>query len=148
MGLGLSIVMTPRVGAKSRRSVDRRGADRHPGTILLVEDERLVRVTARYHLERDSYRVIEAGDSGTALALCRSHRVDLLLTDLALPGIDGSELARRVTAMQPRVAVVFMTAHPRDGLVCDWPTTPSPRSLQKPFDEQSLLETVRAALHD
>jgi two-component system cell cycle sensor histidine kinase/response regulator CckA len=79
--------------------------------VLLVDDEVHVRTLVRRVLTRHSYRVVEAGDGEEALALSGQMEVpvDLLLTDVAMPGMDGVELAGRLWATQPGVAVLCMS---------------------------------------
>jgi PAS domain S-box-containing protein len=131
----------------SVRRADKR--DIHAGgteTILLVEDEPLVRTTTRYQLERAGYRVLEAGSGAEALE-CSARfpgHIDLLLTDLSMPGRDGRDVARKVRATRKGIAVLVMSAHDVTGLAQRAPAA----VLQKPFTAESLLSAVRSALDD
>jgi two-component system, cell cycle sensor histidine kinase and response regulator CckA len=107
-------------------------------SVLLVEDEDGVRKLARVVLESQGYAVAEVPDAEAALALVGAgQRVDLLLTDLTMPGIDGRELAVRVRAVWPGVAVVFMSGYvasaDRLGEI------PWAEFLPKPFTPTDLL---------
>ncbi len=122
----------------------RRGTE----TVLVVEDQRLVRMTIRDYLERWGYRVLEAGDSDQGLQIGRKHirEIALLITDIVLPGITGSELAHRLVTKNPELPVIFMSAHPRGLLVEERRLPASATLLQKPFSEMELLSRIRDVL--
>ena len=116
-------------------------------TILVVEDDATVRELARRFLEGYGYRVLAARDASQALELCGRHegRLDMLLTDVVLPGVNGPELARRITALRP-AAVLYMSGHsdvevvPHEGLNGNTPL------LIKPFSALDLARKVRQVL--
>ncbi len=84
--------------------------------LLLVEDEFLIRLTLAETLQDAGYEVVEAEDADEALAHLATGPVDLLLTDIQLPGpADGKELAKRVRAILPELPVIFMTGRPEPG---------------------------------
>ena len=84
--------------------------------LLLVEDEFLIRLTLAETLQDAGYEVVEAEDADGALAEIARAPVDLLLTDIQLPGpADGNELAKRVRAIHPELPVIFMTGRPEPG---------------------------------
>jgi CheY-like chemotaxis protein/signal transduction histidine kinase len=115
--------------------------------VLIVDDEPMIRMALRSLLERIGYRVLEAHDGASALSVCRQREpIDVLLTDVVLPGIQGRQLAREVQALRPRASVVFMSAYPADTLVHDGRLEPGMISLRKPFDESSLAAALRLAL--
>jgi CheY-like chemotaxis protein len=134
----------PRV---ERRVADRRGKGRVE-TILLVEDEPLVRAAARDHLQKAGYRVLCASNGREALVTCENNpEIDLLLTDMLLPaGLSGVRLARLIQAHAPRAAVAFMSAYPASALRTDGLLGHNTDSLEKPFTRDELLRHVRAAL--
>jgi PAS domain S-box-containing protein len=119
---------------------------RGDGTVLLVEDEPLVRRSTRKLLESLGYRVLEACSGEEALALDRTVGFDLLISDVVMPGMKGPELARRLQALRPGLPVLFISGYaasvigphetPREGL----------RLLQKPFDAAALGRAVQEAL--
>jgi PAS domain S-box-containing protein len=119
-------------------------ADGGTETILLVEDEAAVRTFAARALRRLGYTVLEASSGAEALELVgrRDLPVDLLLTDVMMPGLQGPELARRVRALLKGVAVMFMSGYLEDpdamatGAVV----------MTKPFDPATLARAVRTAL--
>lgn len=119
-------------------------------TIMLVEDEPLVRQTIAHYLERSGYRVIDAPDADHALARLadRDVSVDLLLTDIVLPGKPGTELAAAMLELIPGLRVVFMSAYPTAKLHRDGHIDAGTETLQKPFTELSLLTHVRSVLGD
>jgi CheY-like chemotaxis protein len=109
-------------------------------SVLLVDDHDDVRMLTRIVLERLGFAVIEASDGAQALAECRRPDVtfDLLLTDVSMPGMDGLELAHRVQALRPDVAVLFASGE--RGAV------PDHQLLLKPFRIAEVETRVRRAL--
>jgi CheY-like chemotaxis protein len=117
-------------------------------TILVAEDEKSVRLTTQRFLERVGYTVLAAATPAEALNLVGGHAgpIDLLITDVVMPGMNGSDLARRISAGQPRLKCLFMSgytasvAQERGGLDEGTPF------LAKPFAREDLLRKVRAVL--
>jgi PAS domain S-box-containing protein len=121
---------------------DLRGSE----TVLLAEDAELVRLHVRQILAANGYRVIEASDGAEALALGRARPdVDLLVTDLMLPALGGVELARRLRAERPGLAVVFVSGYTENGIATRDLERDAPL-VKKPFTPRELLRAVRAAL--
>jgi PAS domain S-box-containing protein len=118
-------------------------------TIVVVEDEDAVRAFVKTVLERFGYRVLDAPDAESALTLVGTvtGRIDLLLTDVILPKMDGLELARRVMKDRPSLPVLFMSGYPEQmantggGFL-----EPGVELLEKPFTAQSILARVRLML--
>jgi two-component system, cell cycle sensor histidine kinase and response regulator CckA len=112
--------------------------------VLLVEDEARVRAAVARLLRRLGYQVIEAADGRAALAAAsgRDH-VDLLLTDIVMPGASGPELAARLRARHPTLEVVFMTGHADHALL---ELTAGDPVLQKPFTSSALARKLREVL--
>ena len=118
-------------------------------TILLVEDESGVRYTVRALLERHGYRVLVAEHGAAALALWQLEhgKIDLLLTDLVMPGgLGGGELATQLQAELPALKVIVMTGYSVDFAGRDLKLPARQNFLQKPFAPDVLLTTVRAVL--
>ena len=117
-------------------------------TILLVEDDHDVRAYLAEILRDLQYRVLEAHDADAALAMIDRNdvRVDLLLADLVLPGMNGGQLAEEVTARQPEAKVLLMTGYSPDAVAREWPTDPGIEVLYKPLTQDALEQTVRAIL--
>jgi CheY-like chemotaxis protein len=114
---------------------------------LVVDDEPMIRLYIRCMMERLGYSVLEASDGAAALQLCRERsRIDVLLTDVFLPGIQGVLLARELRAVQPRSAFLFMSAYPAETLLREGRLLPGMLSLQKPFSESALQAALEVAL--
>ena len=117
-------------------------------TILLVEDDHDVRAYVVEILRDLHYRVLEAHDADSALGLIDRNdvRVDLLLTDVVLPGMNGVQLADEVIARQPEARLLFMTGYSRDAIADQWPGDAGVEILHKPLAQGVLEQKVRAAL--
>jgi CheY-like chemotaxis protein len=109
--------------------------------ILLVDDASDVRRAARRTLERRGYDVVEATDTTDALQIVSewARPIDLVLTDIVMPGIDGIDLARRMRSIRPELRVLFMSGY------SDAPATGGPL-IAKPFTAHELLSKVREVL--
>jgi len=116
-------------------------------TILLVEDEESVRAVARHVLQRHGYAVIETARSEDALALADgTQAVDLLLTDIVMPGVGGRALAAQFTARRPGTRVLFMSGYPAAAIGRHQMLERGLAFLQKPFSAAALAEKVREVL--
>ncbi len=113
-------------------------------TILVVEDEPLVRLTVRHYLRSAGHRVLEAGDGEEAIDISERYagKVDLLLTDIVLPDLSGGDVARAVQTCNPSLAVLFMSAHGPAQLISTGRIEASDHLLQKPFTESQLLSAI------
>ncbi len=117
-------------------------------TVLLVEDDDMVRELVTLILKRQGYTVLEAGQASEAMAVCRSYpsQIDLMLTDLLMPGeIDGRELAEQATRIRPGMRALLMSGYTTDALVLYGVDEGAP-FLQKPFTQQQLIGKVRHVL--
>jgi PAS domain S-box-containing protein len=125
------------------------GAALAPGseTILLVEDEEQVRALARASLVEAGYTVLEACNGAEALALSARHTgpLHLLLTDVVMPGMSGSELARALQAQRPGLRVLYMSGYPDEQLGRHGVAEPH-ALLPKPFTPERLRAQVRRVL--
>jgi signal transduction histidine kinase len=117
-------------------------------TVLLVEDEAGVRTFVRTVLRRFGYRVLEADSAETALNLVAhvDGPIDLLLTDVVLPGLDGRELALQLTRDRPSLRVLFMSGYASALTTVDGFLLPGAHLLEKPFTAQALLAKTRDLL--
>ena len=117
-------------------------------TVLLAEDEQDVREIAREFLESGGYRVIEARNGSEAIALAAQYRgeIDLLLTDMVMPGMTGQELAVRLQSDLPGICVVFMSGYSEHAATEMANADPSVRLLTKPFSRTALLRAAREIL--
>ncbi len=120
------------------------------GTILLVEDEVEVRMLVRALLERHGYHILEAAGPEEALRISNSESqtIDLLLTDVVMPGLDGTELADRVGAARPGIKVLFMSGYADSEGVRHRMQSRNAAFLQKPFTPSRLARIVRDVLED
>ncbi len=116
--------------------------------ILLVEDEPKVRKLGRRILTRLGYEVLEAGDGAGALAILAKHGdVDLLFTDIVLPGgMNGVELARRARRLGPDLRVLYTSGFAQQSLLEQGMTLEKARLVDKPFRKEQLAEAVQAVL--
>jgi CheY-like chemotaxis protein len=116
--------------------------------VLIVDDDRLVRLSVRHYLEALGYHVVEALEPSDALRLGRQQGAafDLLLTDVVMPGIGGRSLAKRLRELHPTLGVLFMSAHPSEELVARGSLEPGDEVLNKPFSQARLASAVRRVL--
>ncbi len=117
-------------------------------TILLVEDDERVREMSLYFLKRKGYKVIPAEDGEQALALAgeSGNSIDLLLTDVVLPGINGKDLYDLISAYQPEMEVIYMSGYTGEVLKSRGVMDKSINFIQKPFSVESLASKIREVL--
>ncbi len=117
-------------------------------TVLLVEDEDTVRTLTRKVLQAEGYTVLEANRAGLAMEvlLDRSQRVDLLLTDVIMPGMSGTRLAREAVESRSDLKVLFMSGHNEEMLSRREGLEVSTNLLRKPFTPDQLSTAVRDTL--
>ncbi|HSU17385.1 PAS domain S-box protein [Longimicrobium sp.] len=116
-------------------------------TVLLVEDEDSVRSLARRVLARAGYQVLEAPDGERALEVAGAHAgaIDLLLTDVVMPGGGGRKLADAMGRVRPATRVLYMSGYPGDA-IAEHGLAPEVDLLPKPFSPDTLLRRVASAL--
>jgi CheY-like chemotaxis protein len=117
-------------------------------TVLVVDDEEDLRDIIRRMLQRRGFDTLIAGDSKEAIAVCRDHpgQIDILVTDLGLPGVPGGELSRAATELRPGMRVVYISGLPKDLAVADGQIGEDALLVKKPFSSESLLETLRSVI--
>ena len=115
-------------------------------TILVVEDEPLLRFTIRHYLERNAYTVHEAASVEEALDRLRRHSIHLLLMDLVLPDDEGRALPRLARVICPSLPILCMSAYPKQWLGHSQRMPGGEPILEKPFTEAELLTRVRRCL--
>ena len=122
--------------------------DRGQETILLVEDETNLRRLARQYLETQGYKILEAEDSAAALQIVAGHQgtIDLLLTDVIMPGMNGRELAAQIAKLLPGVRVLYMSGYTENAVGQDGTLDAGINLLQKPFSLPALKDRVREVL--
>ncbi len=116
-------------------------------TILVVEDEEALRELAREFLEANGYKVIEAERGEKAIQLVEHSQtsIDLLLTDVVMPGIGGKQLAKRLLELRPGLHVLYMSGY-TDDVINNRVLPENTLLLPKPFTRAILLRKVREAL--
>ena len=117
-------------------------------TVLLVEDEEIVREPVRRMLQRSGYTVLAAPDATEALEIVREHAsdIDLLLTDVVMPGRSGRELWIDVIDLRPATKVLFMSGYNQDLIVNEGVLDEGVSLIEKPFSAEDLLRKVRDVL--
>jgi PAS domain S-box-containing protein len=122
--------------------------DRGSETILLVEDEEIVRQVARRILEKNGYNVIEAGSGKEALAVSRQAAgpIHLMLSDVVMSGMSGVEATAQLREQWPELKVLFMSGHTENCIVHHGVLDPGVAFIQKPFRQEQLVRKVREVL--
>ncbi|HEX7480991.1 MAG TPA: PAS domain S-box protein [Polyangiales bacterium] len=117
-------------------------------TVLIVDDEEGLRKVVRRTLERAGYHVLDAACGADALGLCRRHPgcIDLLLTDMVMPGMNGEELQLSFRRTRPEAAVLYMSGFPGGTISGRGLAASGIEVLQKPFKPQALLAKVEEAV--
>src|SRR5574341_1457167 len=144
-------IYLPRVEATSQTPAERLAARTPAGgseTVLLVEDEKAVRTLARQSLEQFGYRVLESGSGQQALLLAQGYRepIDLLLTDVVMPGMSGRELAERLTRVRPGLRVLYTSGYTDSAIVHHGVLDPGVAYLPKPYTPDAVARKVRELL--
>jgi len=161
-GGGLWVYSEPNVGTTFKIYLPRvdEAADDHPSgtpldpvqeafeTVLLVEDDEMVRHLMRQVLARRGYTVLEARQSDEALEICRAHDgpIHLLVTDMVMPGLNGWELAQRIAETRPEITTLFVSGYAEAALIHQGIGDHTVKFLQKPFSPGSFASKVRATL--
>ena len=134
----------PPVEPKPPRHIEAQGGTE---TVLLVEDKSQVRRLVAEVLKRYGYSVVEAVDPEQALRLCASSQpVDLLVTDIMMPNMMGTELAKRIQLMLPGLRTLFISGYSEDTHEGKWELPADGKFLQKPFSPEVLAKKVREVL--
>jgi len=117
-------------------------------TILLAEDEAPLRQLIARMLQAQGYTVLEAADGNEALALAKAHgpKIQLLVTDVIMPGLSGKMLAEWLGQERPMIRVLFISGHINNNAVRDARLKPGTYFLQKPFNPLDLAKKVREAI--
>lgn len=116
------------------------------GTILAVEDEPLTRTALRRTLTRSRFQVLEAGSGEEALALCGRHKIDLVLLDILLPGMDGFEVCRRIRSRWNPIAVLMLTQLGQRDEILRGLVAGADDYIVKPYDPAELVARINAVL--
>jgi CheY-like chemotaxis protein len=151
LGLGTSFkIFLPRSTEVSEaRDIAEAGPREMQGseTVLVAEDESVIRTIIKRSLEKAGYTVLLAENGDAAMRILESHAspIHLLLTDMIMPGMSGSDLAQRARARHPGLRVLFLSGYTRatatgNGIL------PGDAFLQKPFGTETLVATAREVL--
>jgi len=134
--------------AAAQDSIGLPHAGRGHETVLLVEDETNLRRLARQYLETQGYTILEAEDGAAALQIIDGYRgaIDLLLTDVIMPGMNGRELAAHITKLLKSVRVLYMSGYTENAVGHDGMLDAGINLLQKPFSLPALKDRVREVL--
>jgi len=135
---------TVRQGLPAKAQDLQRGSE----TILVTEDNEMVRSLARAILEKHGYRVLVAANGGEALQALADHagQIDLLLTDVVMPDMNGKELFERVSRTHPGLRVLFMSGYTENVIAHRGVLDEGVSFIQKPFTVQALTGKVREVL--
>ncbi|MFI5290035.1 MAG: ATP-binding protein, partial [Polyangia bacterium] len=146
-------VRLPRLSAQAPKAAEASGPvllPRGHETILLVEDDESVRELVQFVLAQKGYQVLVAEDGRDALAQATAHPgpIDLLISDVVMPHLDGSELAARLRELRRETRVLHISGYPGDTIERHGPLGPPNAFLAKPFSREALLARVRAILDE
>ncbi len=116
------------------------------GTVLVLDDERLMRWTMRERLSQEGFTVLEAETGAEALALCRSRHVDLALLDLQLPDMDGIAVLDRMRAERNLCPAILMTAYGTPEIAEKAARSGASSCVAKPFDLEEMVARIEGEL--
>ncbi len=137
----------PAVKEKGEATLEHRGRE----TVLLVEDEPEVREVTRQLLERFGYTVLLADTPEGAIEIVKTHQpmpIDLLITDVIMPEMNGKELSRRVLELKPGMKILFMSGYPAEVIADQGIVAEGLPFIQKPFPGKRLGEKIREVMDE
>jgi CheY-like chemotaxis protein len=137
-----------KIGLGSKAEIETVSPKRQGTTILLVEDDEIMRGLTRQLLKEHGYTVVEADDGKSALDWLESHPepIDLLLTDVVMRRMSGPELVERLSASRPALKVVYMSGYTGELMANREVLKPGVTLLEKPFSRTALLNTIHEKL--
>ena len=116
-------------------------------TVLVIEDEPVVRGVILEMLDEQGYRTLEAVDGPSSLKILRSEeRIDLLVTDVGLPGMNGRQVADQARESRPDLKILFITGYAESVAIADGFLQPGMEMITKPFDLDHLAQRIRAMI--
>jgi CheY-like chemotaxis protein len=150
-GVGTTFtVLLPQVGdaGSSAQEPVEAAPDRASGVVLLTEDEDAIRALSRRILEREGYTVLEARDGREAIRVAAGYpsRIDLLVTDMVMPNVGGTELFAHLRILRPDLRVLFVSGYTDDDIIRRGLKDAASAFLQKPFTARALATAARTAL--
>jgi len=151
VGIGTSFkLFFPRLEAPGERpeKEDQDYSTKKAETVLIADDEPGVKTLAANALRKLGYKVIEAGNSKEALAMSEQTKgkIDLLLTDVIMPDLNGKALADKLSKLRPDMKVLFMSGYSDKAISQNGILMPGTKLVQKPFSQKSLSKAVRDVL--
>jgi PAS domain S-box-containing protein len=151
VGVGTTFkIYLPRIDAcpEAERKVIIASSEGGGETILVVEDQKAVRSFAKTALRQHGYQVIEASDGDEALSVAKQHsgQIQLLVTDVVMPGLNGRELSIRLKELCPNLKVLFISGYTADVIANRGVLDPGVAFLHKPFGPEELAQKVREVL--
>ncbi|HEU5305007.1 MAG TPA: response regulator [Gemmatimonadales bacterium] len=119
-------------------------------TVLVVDDEEMVRRLAARILVTDGYIALAAkgGEEAVRMLQRQAHRIDGVLSDLAMPGLDGRTLGETIARCWPKIRVLYMSGFPVQRMVSEGALDPTHPFIQKPFTTEQLVRKVRELFAD
>jgi PAS domain S-box-containing protein len=137
-----------KIGIGSKPEVENVGPKRQGATILLVEDDEIMRGLTKKMLQEHGYNIVEADDGKSALEWVESHpnAIDLLLTDVVMRRVSGPELVERLTASHPNLKVIYMSGYTGELIAEREVLERGITLLEKPFTRADLLNTIHTTL--
>jgi two-component system cell cycle sensor histidine kinase/response regulator CckA len=150
-GVGTTFtVLLPHVATEAGSSdePDEAAPSRGAGVVLITEDEDTVRALSRRILEREGYTVLEARDGREAIRVATAYpsRIDLLVTDMVMPNVGGSELFAHLRLLRPDLRVLFVSGYTDDDMIRRGLKDAGSAFLQKPFTARALAAAAKAAM--
>lgn len=117
-------------------------------TVLVLEDDEAFRSLAAAILKQAGYNVLTAGDSNEAIEVAAKHsaKIDLLLTDILLPGLSGPEFARELREQNPGLKVILMSGSGEPAVLETTHWVKNEKFLPKPYNRETILLAIREAL--
>ncbi|WP_079565578.1 PAS domain-containing hybrid sensor histidine kinase/response regulator [Bradyrhizobium erythrophlei] len=116
-------------------------------TVLVIEDEPVVRAVVLEMVAEQGYRTLEAVDGPSGLKVLRSNaRIDLLVTDVGLPGMNGRQVADQARETRPDLKILFITGYAESAAIADGFLQPGMEMITKPFDLDHLAQRIRAMI--
>jgi two-component system cell cycle sensor histidine kinase/response regulator CckA len=137
-----------KIGAAAKPEIETVSPKRQGTTILLVEDDEIMRGLTRQLLAEHGYTVVEVDDGRSALEWIEAHpeTIDLVLTDVVMRRMSGPELVQRLSASNPTLKVVYMSGYTGELMANREVLKPGVTLLEKPFTRTALLNTIHAKL--
>ncbi|HET8758873.1 MAG TPA: ATP-binding protein [Solirubrobacteraceae bacterium] len=147
-GTTFKIYLPAATGEREAAAAPDTGAELGSETVMLVEDDESVRNLVRTMLESKGYRVLAAAGAEEAERLCSEHDcpVDLLLTDVVMPEVNGRVLAERLSERSPSLRILFMSGYSDEAVYRHGEISPNASFIEKPFTDRTLARKVREVL--